>query len=43
MEQIKLQIYEWIVHNNPYYHCILFDKSEWILPFEQREITQLLN
>ena len=43
MERIDLEIYEWIIHNNSYYHCILFDKSSWILPFEHQELTLLTN
>jgi len=41
MEYIELETYEWVIHNNLYYHCILFDKSNWILPFEIEEFSLL--
>jgi hypothetical protein len=43
-ENIGMEIYIFIIHNNTNYHCILFEDKEirFVLPFEL-EIEELLN
>ena len=42
MEGIELWIYNFIVHANLSYHFVLFENSEWILPFEKKEMERMM-